>query len=156
MIWELKKRVIGGKKAVMETNAILNPATGSLAISKAEIKEVSVKYCKKTLANNEPEENFKEDMVLKERVVKDFLNSSSGTFTARKETFDKMINKFKKSQKRNYDFLTKAGLHFQNAVFLFCQRMYKEEAFPLESQNITLHMIFNPIKGGGGQICPPF
>ena len=60
-----------------------------------------------------------------------------------------MIAKFKKSGKRNYDFLTKAGPQFQDAIFKFWLRMFKEEDFPEEFQNTTLHMIF--IKGGKGR-----
>ena len=62
----------------------------------------------------------------KKRIVKDFLSSGEGTFYATKGSFNKMIEKFKKSGNRNYDFLTKSGKYFQNSVFKFCQRMYRE------------------------------
>lgn len=59
-----------------------------------------------------------------------------------------MIAKFRKSGKRNYDFITKASQGFQDSVFEFCVRMFEEEEFPKEFQNTTLHMIF---KGGKGR-----
>ena len=32
-VWEIKKAIVGGKKAIQETTAILNPKTGKLAVS---------------------------------------------------------------------------------------------------------------------------
>jgi hypothetical protein len=73
---------------------------------------------------------------------------NDGEFTTDLETFEYNINKFKKSRKKNYDFLTKAGKSFQVAVFKLCQRMIQEEVFPQSFQNTTLHMVF---KGGKGR-----
>ena len=58
------------------------------------------------------------------------------------------MSKFRKSRKKNYDFLVRSGKSFQNAVFLFCQEMVRKGQFPGNFQNTTLHMIF---KGGGGK-----
>ena len=70
-----------------------------------------------------------------------------GEFEGKKDTFDRIIQKFKKSGKHNYHFLTRAGVKFQDTVFKFCHRMLVEEKFPSVFQNTTLHMIF---KGGKG------
>ena len=59
MVWEIRKRVMGGKKAVMESTAIVNPKTNRLAVNKEEVKSASLQYCVDTLKNNEPEEHFK-------------------------------------------------------------------------------------------------
>ena len=53
-IWELKKKIIGGKKALIENTAIIDPKTGKLAASKEQIKKVTLVYCKETLSNNKP------------------------------------------------------------------------------------------------------
>ena len=55
-VWEIKKKVIGGKKATIEATTIINPKTGKLALSRSEIKKVSLDYAKETLKNNEVEE----------------------------------------------------------------------------------------------------
>ena len=47
-IWEIRKRIIGGKKATLEATAIMNPDTNKLVVSKHEIKRVTLNYCKKT------------------------------------------------------------------------------------------------------------
>ena len=147
-VWEIKKLIIGGKRAAQETTAIVNPKTGKLAVSKKEIRQVSLTYCKETLANNEPEDGFEDEINSKKKLVRDLLNVEGGTFEANKDTFKKMVEKFKRSKKRNYDFLTKAGEDFQDSVFKFCQKMFLKEVFPNEFQDTTLHMIF---KGGKGK-----
>ena len=139
---------MGGKKATQENSATVNPKTGKLAVSKTEIKKVSLQYCMETLANNEPEERFEEEIARKKELVQDLLSLKGGKFEASKETFKKMVDKFKRSKKRNYDFLTKAGIEFQQAVFKFCQKMFSKEEFPKEIQDTTLHMIF---MGGVGK-----
>ena len=144
-IWEVKKRIIGGKIAKNQPTAIINPRTGKLAVSKDEIKSVSLQYCKDTLANNDPAEGFKEEIDKKIKLVKELMEMKDGNFQAKKETFENMIQKFKKSRKRTYDFLTRANPKFQDVVFKFCEKMFKEEIFPDDFQNTTLHMVF---KGG--------
>jgi glutamate synthase domain-containing protein 2 len=52
-IWELKKKVVGGKKATNQATAIVDPETGKMVVSKHKIKEVTLKYCKDTLENNQ-------------------------------------------------------------------------------------------------------
>ena len=37
-IWEIKKRIVGGKKASLEATAIVNPHTGKLVVSKPNTK----------------------------------------------------------------------------------------------------------------------
>ena len=99
---------MGGKKATQEKTAIVNPRTGKLAVSKKEMKEVSLKYCKDTLAKNEPEEGFEDGIKRKKELVKDILNIEGCSFKATNETFKKMVDKFKRSKKRNYDFFYKS------------------------------------------------
>ena len=74
------------------------------------------------------------------------LSEKEGQFETDYETFQWNIQKFKKSGKKNYDFLTKSGPKFQKAVFKMCQRMIREESFPTSFQKTTLHMIY---KGKG-------
>ena len=107
-----------------------------------------MKYCIETLANNKPEEGFEEEINRKKKLVQDLLKLKGGNFEASIDTYRKMIDKFKRSKKRNYDFLTKAGKEFQEMVFKFCQKMFEKEEFPRDFQDTTLHMIF---KGGIGK-----
>ena len=131
----------------MQATAIVNPATGKLSVSKEETIQATLKYCKETLLNNEPEEEFKEEREMKKTIAARYLQQTDGEFQATKETFQYMIEKFRKSRKRNYDFLTKASPGFQDVIFKFCVRMFEEEEFPMEFQNTTLHMVFKGEKG---------
>ena len=45
-IWEVKKRIVGGKKANMQPTAIINPETGKLAVTREETLKATLKYCK--------------------------------------------------------------------------------------------------------------
>jgi hypothetical protein len=147
-VWEVRKKVIGGKKAILEATAIVNPKTKKLVVNRNEIKEVTLQYCQDTLANNKPEPEFEQTINDKKEMVKNILNEKDGEFEATEDTFNQLVSKFKKSGKRNYDFLTKAGADFQNVVFKFCRRMISEEKFPSSFNETILHMIF---KGGKGK-----
>ena len=142
MIWKIRKKVIGAKKGEMEATAIVNPATNKLVVSRSEVKEVTLKYCVDTLKNYEPEEAFVEHIEKKKELVKNFLNLKDGNFSASFDTFKSNVAKFKKSGKRNYDFLTRAGKGFQSSIFKFCQRMFDEECFPSDFEETTLHMVY--------------
>ena len=95
-----KKKIMGGKKAVMEATAVVNPESGRLAVSKEEVLKITLKYCKDTLAKNEPEEGFEDGIKRKKELVKDILNIEGCSFKATNETFKKMVDKFKRSKKR--------------------------------------------------------
>ena len=149
-IWEIRRKVIGGKKQKVQVSAILDPNSGELIVSKQKIKDVSLQYCKDTLSNHAPESDYKEEIRVKKDSFQKFLSESEGTgnFNISRETFDFIICKFQKSKKRNYDFLVKAGEGFKTAVFNFTRIMCDEEKFPESFKNTTLHMIF---KGGQGR-----
>ena len=147
-VWELKKKIVVGKKATNQATAIVDPNTGKMVVSKQEIKEVTLKYCKDTLENNAVEKEFEEDISSKKEKVKVKLAEKDGQFEIKQETFEKVMSKFKKSKKANYDLIVKASKPFQDGVFKFCQEMISKEQFPNEFNMTTLHMIF---KGGKGK-----
>ena len=127
---------------VMDASAIINPNTGKLAVSKREIKEISLQYCKETFAYNKPEMEYEAFIDEKRSVL------SSSTFGPSPATFEKLIKKFKKSRKRTYDFLTKADKKIQTSMYKFCSKMFQEEKFPNKFEETVLHMIY---KGKGSR-----
>ena len=147
-IWEIRKKVMGGNEKNILPTAITHYETGKLIVSRAEIKQVSLSYCKATLADNEPSQAFASHIQSKAENVRSQLLNCDGKFGISKETFDTVLSKFKRSRKRNYDFLVKAGKGFQNVVFKFCEEMVLKEQFPKYFQDTTLHMVF---KGGKGR-----
>ena len=73
---------------------------------------------------------------------------SDGCFIPQKETFNVLVDKFKRSRKKNYHFLVRASESFQDAVFKFAKLMIEKEEIPRCFKDTTLHMIF---KGGQGK-----
>ena len=93
-----------------------------------------------------PEDDYKEKIEAKELTMKNMLKQSDGKFEAELNVYESLLLKFKKSGKKNYDFITKAGEMYQKAVFELCKRMIKEEVFPNSFKQTILHMIY---KGKG-------
>ena len=54
-------------------------------------------------------------------------DTSAGVFVPSKSMFNKVVKKFEKIKKRNYDFLVNTGKKFKEAVFRFTQKMILEE-----------------------------
>ena len=144
-IWEIRKRALGGKKSI-DLNAIENPKTGNLAMTKNEIKNITLQYCKETLTQNKPEPEYKETIDQKKKKIENMMKESDGQFKPQYQTFQENISKFRKGGKRNYDFLTKGGEKFQKSMFKVCERMFEKEEFPDQIHETTLHMIY---KGKG-------
>ena len=147
-IWEIRKRVIGGKKAHHEATAIVNPINGKLVVSKNQIKSISLEYCKATLENNIPKTRYSEEIMSKKTEVQHKMNERIGTFVIKKETLDFVVAKFKKSRKRNYDFLVRAGQSFSS----FSSKCLKKIYF-LQVSKIQLSIRFLKVGTEGGNSC---
>ena len=152
-IWEIRKKIIGGKKGNKESSAILDPKTKQLVVSKKQIKEVVLNYCKATLQSNKEETGYEEIIKEKQEQVRENLKANDGDFEANYETFKYLIAEFKRSGKQNYDFLVKAGEMFQTVIFLFCKRLIEEEKFPPSFKETMLHQIFKGGKGRREVLC---
>ena len=117
-IFKIKDVIAGKKKAAPDAQAMKDPETGELVVSNSKIKEVTLKYCLNTLKNNEPEEEVKELIQLKEEVqalrMVDRTLDSAYEITNLDYFF--IIWKFKSKNSATYDFITKAGLKFQLAI----------------------------------------
>ena len=141
-----EKKVIGGKKADSLATAIVDPVNKHLVTNKIQIKYTILKYCIETLSNNEAEDRFKEEIEKKTQDVHNVVTNKEGMFETSKSTFEMNMKKFKQSGKKNYFFLTKSGVKFQNVVYKMCKRMLDQEEFPESFNKTTLHIIY---KGKG-------
>ena len=95
--------------------AVINPKTKKLAVSKEEIKSVSLQYCKETLSNNPPQAEAVRIAEIKDSLQEARLKATNGHFMAEKDLFNKVLKKFKSTNKKNYDFLVKSGNKFQES-----------------------------------------
>jgi hypothetical protein len=87
------------------------------------------------LSNNNVKEGYEREIGLKEKLHDErMLDVSGGGFTPSKKLFKKVVLKFKKNNKTNYDFLIRTGERFKEAVF------------PNSFDITTLHQIY---KGKG-------
>ena len=81
-------------------------------------------------------------------MVKNIFKEKDGEFLIQQQTFEKVIEKFRRSKKQNYDPLVKASKSYQVNMFNLCKQMIEQEQFPQSFKETTLHMIF---KGGSGR-----
>ena len=95
---------MGKRKENTQPNAILDPTTGKLVVSNHNIKAVSLKYCKDTLANNKPHPNYQEEIFMKKKEVEIKLLEEKVDFNISEETFDTIISKFKDQEKKTMIF----------------------------------------------------
>ena len=65
-VFKMREVISGAKKTAKEAHAIINPMTKELVVSNSAIKEVTLKYCLDVLKNNEPAEEVKKLIELKE------------------------------------------------------------------------------------------
>ena len=88
--------MVGGKKACLDSTAIVHPVSGALVVSRNNIKEISLEYCKNTLRNNVPLEGYYDHIQTKIIKVKEKLIENDGDCTVTKNTFDCVLAKLKK------------------------------------------------------------
>ena len=147
-IHEIAKQIKAIEKGAGQANAIKDPTSGKLIVDQEEIKKRTVKYCKEVLTKNEPAEDFKVIAKLKvqlhEERMKERLDEG---FKVEKDAFAKVIEKFKKNNKRNYDFLVKASIEYQEAFYELCKRIIEDESVPESFRETTLHQIWKKKPG---------
>ena len=80
------------------------------------------------MSNNIAAEGYNDIIELKKQDMTKKLHEYEGHFIPEIETFEYLVNKFKKSVKRNYDFLVKASKSFQTVIFKFAQLMIKKRS----------------------------
>ena len=68
-------------------------------------------------------------------------------FFAKKEVFDQILDKFRKNNKRNYDFILKSSKEFQESIFKLCKRIIEEETIPEKFRDTTLHQVWKKKPG---------
>ena len=147
-IFRMKDVITGPKKTGKEAHAIRNPKTGDLVVSNTEIKKVTLEYCKSVLKNNEPEEDMKELVELKEKlhqIEMETKDEDEEEFVVEEEAFFQAIRKFKSTGSKAYDFITKSGISFQKGVLKVCRRFIRDEVFPERFKNTDLVQL--PKKG---------
>ena len=122
-IFKMKEVITGPKKGGQEPIAIRDPKDVELVVSNKEIKKVTLAYCVDNLTRKSDDDiaqlrNELNEMRMEEKGEKGFE-------IIRKD-FDDVVKKFGSKSTKSYDFLLKAGVRYQNAIFKLCKKMVEQ------------------------------
>ena len=145
-IFKIAQAVQGPKKPGPEAHSVVNPETGELVVATKEIQKVFLKHCKGVLELNPVEKGFEEEINLREKLHVIRMKETTGEFIATEEAFERVLDKFRTNNKRNYDFLVRGGEKFKHSMYLLVRRMIEEERFGRTFGDTTLYNIY---KGKG-------
>ena len=142
-VFKMREIVAGPKKAPQEAHAVIDNEKKELVVSTEGIKKVTLKHCMDTLKDNKPEEDVEQLVTVIKDVHEHRMKEDDGNeMEVTKDEFDLILDKFKRKNKRSYDFLMKAGNCFKNSIFKLCARMIKEETFPERFYETTLQQLW--------------
>ena len=104
---------------------------------------MSLNHCKSVLMNNEPKDEYKREVIMKEQIHEERMKENAGSgFEVTRELFDKVVKKFKSNNKRSYDFILNGGDKFKEAIFKFAKMMIENESFPTSFNKTILNQIW--------------
>ena len=127
--------------------AIIDPVTEELKTSREEILGTTILYCKNLLTNNKPDNEYAKDIEIKNLLHEARMAEiDDEECPLEDEDFWEAIKRFKEKGKSCYDFLTKAGEDFQNAIKILMKRIWDKEDMPKEWEYTLLIMLY---KGKG-------
>ena len=136
-------KIAGGIKSGSEPHAIIDQNSGDLLVTNEEIKTATLAYCVENLKSKEPDQEAKDIVDIKARVVEEMLKvNDEESLEIYEDDFETVCKKFNSKQTKSYDFLLKAGPKYQNVIFKLCKRMITEEIFPTLFRKTLLNMIW--------------
>ena len=135
-------------KGTSKAHAVKDPISGKLIVSQEEIRKISIEFCQTVLEKNEPNEAYKDMVAMKEEIHKMRMSKDLDKgFKADKEVYETVLEKFKKNNKRSYDFLLKGSDKYKDTIFSLIKRIIDREAIPRGFRNTTLHQIWKKKPG---------
>ena len=147
VIFNLKDKIVGKKKAVQEATTMKDPKTNEELTKRKDIKEAALSYCVDLLTNRSPKSGYEEDLMLidlvhearmDEKVVDDIEFS--------KTIFENSLKELKKKNKDKYEFILKGGNDFKEALFKLCGLVWGSEEKPDQWRKTMIIQLF---KGKG-------
>ena len=101
------------------------------------MKQVTLAYCVDNLTRKSDDAQLRNE--LNEMRMEE--KGEKGFEIIRKD-FDDVVKKFDSKSTKSYDFLLKAGVRYQNAIFKLCKRMVEQEEFPVSFRKTLFYMIW--------------
>ena len=139
LIFNLKEKIVGKKKAGQEATVITDPKTKEEVNTPAGIKKVVIDYCQDLLTNRDPKAEFVEDIEMKKMIhevrmkeeVEDDIEFSP-------ELFKKSLEMLRKKPGHKYDFIVRSGESFKAALFTLFKLVWDNERKPDIWRNTVL------------------
>ena len=141
-LFKMRDLVEGPRRPGQEAQAVVDSRSGELVVASSAIQQASLDYCLDTLRKNEPIESFKHLIESKRKLHEIRMLQTDGNFDITEDLFWQVLAKFESKKKKSYDFLTRAGAGFKEAMYKFCKRMNLEEVFPSRFDETILVQLY--------------
>ena len=143
-VFQLKKEIVGGKKAEQEPMAIKDPETDKLVTNPSEIKKVVLKHCQNVLKTRPPKPEYEEDVNAKKLIheirMRERVDGDIEELTL--DMFNKSLREVCKKKGKKYEFILNAGYDLKNSLFFLFKRVWEEEKIPRTWKKSTLLQLF--------------
>ena len=130
VIFNLRDRVIGKKKAAQEATIMKDPVTNEPLTKRKEIREASLNYCVQLLTNRDPKPGFEEDIAIKDLIhdtrMREVIDND---VEFSEELFEKSLSELKKN-KQKYEFILKGGKSLKDILFSLFSLIWSSEVKP--------------------------
>ena len=149
-IFKLKEKVVGAKKIQQEATILIDPETKNEINTVAEIKSVSLKYCKDLLTNRAPRDDFKEVLENKSNLHEIRMNEliPEEEVELTPSMFDDALARLKEKHPGKYDFILKGGDSLKRALYNLFKTVWSTEEIPNLWKKTNIVQLF---KGKGNR-----
>ena len=130
VIFNIKDKVTGSKKAAQEATTMKDPNTQKLLTKRKDIREASLDYCVQLLTNHCPKTGFEEDVQIKDIIHEIRMTEEIvGDVVYTEELFEKSLKELKKN-KDKYAFILKGGESLKKSLFNLFSLIWSSEEKP--------------------------
>ena len=139
-VFKLKTEIVGNKKSPQEPTVVKDPDTGEMVTDPTRIKEIIITFVKNLLTNREPSPGYETDLHIKrllhETRMSEKLDDDIEGLSI--EMFNDSLKELCTKKGGKYDFLSKSGYDFRNALFHLFKLVWKKEEIPTHWKHTTL------------------
>jgi hypothetical protein len=127
-VFNLKAKILGGKKDKQEAVVIEDPNTKELLFEPDKIKETSLNYLKDLLKNREPKDDYKNDIEIiniMHQVRMEEKIDEDEKFT--EKDFGDLLKHLQKNNKSKYKFILKSGFSYQKCLYKLFKMVWENK-----------------------------
>ena len=142
---KLRTLIMGPKIKPVEPAAINDPVTKCLITDQEEIKEAALNHNLNILRKQSPEPEHEEIINRKlsdHNKIMDNQESQDNEWVLDKALFDKVSKRISEKNKRMFDFFTKAGQMYKDAIFELMKKLIHQEMIPETYDHTSLTPIW--------------